>query len=44
MNRYPEMDHIISRWLLKNILYSLFENLESTFELMIDAFRANYSN
>jgi TetR/AcrR family fatty acid metabolism transcriptional regulator len=38
------MDHIISRWLLKDMSYSLFENLESTFELMIDAFKANQSN
>ncbi len=38
------MDHIISRWLLKDMSYSLFENLESTFELMIDAFKANHSN
>lgn len=36
------MDHIISRWLLKDMSYSLFENLESTFELMIDAFKANH--
>ncbi len=38
------MDHIISRWLLKDMSYSLFENLECTFELMIDAFKANHSN
>ena len=38
------MDHIIIRWLLKDMSYSLFENLESTFELMIDAFKANHSN
>jgi TetR/AcrR family transcriptional regulator, fatty acid metabolism regulator protein len=38
------MDHIISRWLLKDMSYCLFENLESTFELMIDAFKANHSN
>ena len=38
------MDLIISRWLLKDMSYSLFENLESTFELMIDAFKANHSN
>ena len=37
-------DHIISRWLLKDMSYSLFENIESTFELMIDAFKANHSN
>ena len=38
------MDHIISRWLLKDMSYSLFENLESTFDLLIDAFKANHSN
>jgi TetR/AcrR family fatty acid metabolism transcriptional regulator len=38
------MDHIISRWLLKDMSYSLFDNLESIFELMIDAFKANNSN
>ena len=38
------MDHIISRWLLKDMSYSLFDNLESTFELMVDAFKANHSN
>jgi len=35
------MDHIISRWLLKDRSYSLFDNLESIFELMVDAFKAN---
>ena len=35
------MDHIISRWLLKDMSYSLFDNLENTFDLMIDAFKAN---
>ena len=35
------MDHIISRWLLKDMSYSLFDNLENTFELMIDAFKAD---
>lgn len=33
------MDHIVTRWLLKDMSYSLFENLEQTFELMADAFR-----
>jgi TetR/AcrR family fatty acid metabolism transcriptional regulator len=37
------MDHIISRWLLKDMSYSLFDNLESIFELMVDAFKANNS-
>lgn len=33
------MDHIITRWLLKDMSYSLFENLDPLFNLMIDAFR-----
>jgi len=37
------MDHIITRWLLRDMTYSLFENLENMFELMVDAFRANHS-
>ncbi len=37
-------DHIISRWLLKDMSYSLFDNLENVFELMVDAFKANHSN
>ena len=35
------MDHIISRWLLNDMSYSLFDNLENTFDLMVDAFKAN---
>ena len=38
------MDHVISRWLLKDMSYSLFDNLENIFELMVGAFRANHSN
>jgi TetR/AcrR family fatty acid metabolism transcriptional regulator len=38
------MDHMISRWLLKDRSYSLFDNLETIFELMVDAFKANHSN
>ena len=38
------MDHIITRWLLKERSYSLFEDLESVFYLMIDAFKAGNSN
>jgi TetR/AcrR family fatty acid metabolism transcriptional regulator len=34
------MDHIISRWLLKDRSYSLFDNLESIFELLVEAFKA----
>lgn len=33
------MDHLITRWLLKDMSYSLFENLDSVFDLMADAFR-----
>jgi hypothetical protein len=38
------MDHIINRWLLKDMSYSLFDNLEGIFELMVGAFQANQSN
>jgi TetR/AcrR family transcriptional regulator, fatty acid metabolism regulator protein len=38
------MDHIISRWLLKDMSYSLFDDLENIFELMVDGFKANHSN
>jgi len=37
------MDHVISRWLLKDMSYSLFDNLESIFELLIGAFEADCS-
>ena len=37
------MEHLITRWLLKDRSYSLFENLEEVFNLMIDGFRANGS-
>jgi len=37
------MEHIVTRWLLKERSYSLFENLEEIFNLMIDGFRANGS-
>ncbi len=37
------MEHIITRWLLKDRSYSLFDNLEEVFNLMIDGFRANGS-
>jgi len=38
------MDHIITRWLLKDMSYSLFDNLENIFELMVGAFKANHLN
>jgi len=34
------MDHLVTRWLLKDMSYSLFENLEETFVLLVDAFRS----
>jgi TetR/AcrR family fatty acid metabolism transcriptional regulator len=36
------MDHIVTRWLLKDMSYSLFENLEDIFALLVDAFRGNH--
>ena len=33
------MDHIVTRWLLKDRSYSLFENLDSHFELLASAFK-----
>ena len=32
------MDHMVTRWLLKDMSYSLFENLEQIFDLMVNAF------
>jgi TetR/AcrR family fatty acid metabolism transcriptional regulator len=32
------MDHVVTRWLLKDMSYSLFENLEQIFQLMVNAF------
>ena len=37
------MEHIVTRWLLKDRSYSLFENLEEIFDLMIDGFMAGES-
>jgi TetR/AcrR family fatty acid metabolism transcriptional regulator len=37
-------DHMITRWLLKDMSYSLFDDIENIFELMVDAFKANHSN
>ncbi len=34
------MDHLVTRWLLKDMSFSLFENLEETFALLVDAFRS----
>jgi TetR/AcrR family fatty acid metabolism transcriptional regulator len=33
------MDHIVTRWLLRDMSYSLFDNLEEIFDLMVNAFR-----
>lgn len=33
------MDHLVTRWLLKDMSYSLFDNLDKIFELMANAFR-----
>lgn len=35
------MDHVVTRWLLKDMSYSLFENLEEIFALLVDAFKAD---
>jgi TetR/AcrR family fatty acid metabolism transcriptional regulator len=32
------MDHVVTRWLLKDMSYPLFENLEQIFDLMVNAF------
>jgi TetR/AcrR family fatty acid metabolism transcriptional regulator len=37
------MDHMITRWLLKDMSYSLFDDLEDIFELMVDAFKIKHS-
>jgi TetR/AcrR family fatty acid metabolism transcriptional regulator len=34
------MDHIVTRWLLKGMTYSIFDNLEETFSIMVDGFKA----
>ena len=34
------MDHLVTRWLLKDMSYSLFENLDPIFDLMADAFKS----
>jgi TetR/AcrR family fatty acid metabolism transcriptional regulator len=34
------MDHIVTRWLLKDRSYSLFEGLDPLFDLMVSAFAA----
>ncbi len=38
------MDHIITRWLLKDMSYSLFDDLDKTFNLIARAFEPHVSN
>jgi hypothetical protein len=38
------MDHIITRWLLKDRSYPLFDNLDHTFNLLVAAFKKEQSN
>ncbi|MGD2097664.1 MAG: TetR/AcrR family transcriptional regulator [Desulfobacterales bacterium] len=38
------MDHIITRWLLKDRSYSLFDNLDHMFNLLVAAFKSERSN
>jgi TetR/AcrR family fatty acid metabolism transcriptional regulator len=37
------MEHLVTRWLLKDRSYSLFDNLEEIFDLMMDGFKAGGS-
>ena len=37
------MEHLVTRWLLKDRSYSLFENLEEIFNLMVSGFKSNGS-
>ena len=37
------MDYLVTRWLLKDMSYSLFDNLDEIFGLMVDGFRGNSS-
>lgn len=36
-------DHLVTRWLLKDRAYSLFDNLEEIFNMMMDGFRCHPS-
>jgi TetR/AcrR family fatty acid metabolism transcriptional regulator len=38
------MDHIITRWVLKDMSYSLFDNLDQTFNLIVGAFKSDQPN
>jgi TetR/AcrR family fatty acid metabolism transcriptional regulator len=35
------IDHLVTRWLLKDRAYSLFDNLEEIFDIILDGFRAH---
>jgi TetR/AcrR family fatty acid metabolism transcriptional regulator len=37
-------DHIITRWLLKGMSYSIFEGLDQLFDLMVGAFTAEHGS
>ena len=37
------MDHIVTRWLLRDRSFPLFENLDQIFDLMVSAFTVNHS-
>ena len=36
------IEHMAIRWLLKDMSYSLFDNLDHTFDMLVDAFRVNH--
>lgn len=38
------MDHLVTRWLLKDRSYSLFDNLENIFDIVMDGFKSNPSS
>lgn len=37
------IEHMVIRWLLKGMTYSLFDNLEQTFKTLTDGFRNRQS-
>jgi TetR/AcrR family fatty acid metabolism transcriptional regulator len=36
------IEHMAIRWLLKDMSYSLFDNIDHTFDMLVDAFRVNH--
>jgi len=36
------IEHMAIRWLLKDMSHSLFDNLDHTFDMLVDAFRVNH--